>query len=747
MGNFGIFVSESCVFSRSTLRSLTSCQIWTFYYFDITNNLGTAMGFYMWTLAISAAFFQACYPMQFSYFGASFGLETLLVNGTLQVHMYYRGINLPCSQSPDEICVALNCSYSRTRAVEDGNYTTNWCLLDGETVIALDTDPLDMKSYGCCWSPYIESSRETESFQFTFSLFADLGKRSDDAAVNAPPQLPLLPVLRVPQNCNATYNLTIYERNGDIINCRYGLQARHECAQCTQHDFVKLHQENCILQYNGFGTNGVYTLELMVDEYPRETILLTHSNGTQTVYSAFEDDFSASSTKSAKCLSSIPMQFAIIVEKAISECAFGIFRPTFVHPTPPNGARIYASNYDEINFTINAFSLNERITTFTVVGPHGLLKSDIWSMDDESVSVNVSWSVGAHTTPKQVPVCFLSTTSSGFQSEPRCIWIVLIEHLFEEQTLAPDLQCLSNAMILTVPRSLVSNLPDKSLQLNDASCNITGNDTHLLLAIPYSGCGTKLLEDKSHYIFTNKIVSRRRNETSEQLERLAIPVLCKLVRSTNGSEQANRLNDTIDKMLGVDTFEIQFSKEFNSSWRPAGPDSPFDASSKDHLYISIIAKSNETAFSLYVESCQMSVDTSSTVVTLLQQGCLNYNMAEEHKTENQKEKVYSVRLSSLPWHTAQVFVTCRVQLCAHMHSSSPCIPGCGFGSGSQAQQSDMQQVSAGPVHITKESNYGLNYAAITVGMSLGGAVVYFVLILLKRSFVRLQYRGPTRSFH
>ncbi|XP_072905475.1 uncharacterized protein [Hemitrygon akajei] len=701
------------------------------------------MGFHVWLLAIGAVL-QGCNSMQFSYFGASFGLETSLVNATLQVHVNYRGVNLPCSQSPDEICAALNCSYCRTRAVEESNYTTNWCLVDGETVINHSTNALHIRSYGCCWPPFMKSPRETENFKFIFSLFVDLGTRSDDGAVNIPPQLPLLPVLRVPQNCNSTYNLTIYEGNGDVLNCRYGLRAKHECIHCNQHHFLTLDQEHCVLQYNGLGTSGVYPVELMVEEYPRETILLAHSDGTQTMYSAFGDASSTLFIQSTKPLSSIPMQFAIIVQKAISECAFGIFRPAFIHPTPPNGARIYASDSDEINFTINAISLNERITAFTVVGPHGLHKSDTWSMDDRSVSVNVSWSVGVRGVPKRVPVCFLSTTSSGLQSEPRCIWIVL--NLLEERSLAPDLQCLSDAMILSAPRNFAANLPDDSLQLNDASCNITGNSTHLLLAVPLSECGTELLEDETHYIFTNKIVSRNRNKTSKQLERVAIPLMCKFLRSSKGSEQANVLSDAIDKIFEVYSFEIQFSKEFNSSWSIAGPDSPFNATSKDHLYMSIIAKSNETALSLHVESCQILKEyNSSTGVTLLRQGCLNNSTAKEHQTENQKEKVYSIKLSSLPWRTGQVFVTCSVQLCARTSSSSSCTVGCGSGSGSQAHQSNMQQVSAGPVHITKESDFGANYAVITVGLALGGTVIYIVLILLKRSFVGLYYKGNTRS--
>ncbi|XP_078271031.1 uncharacterized protein LOC144602168 [Rhinoraja longicauda] len=379
------------------------------------------MNFHVWMLAISTSLLHGRCPAQFSYFGASFGLETSSVDDNFQVHVYYRGINLPCPRSPDEICVALNCSTCRSRTVKASGHIADWCLLDGVKVIHLHSNPLHVRSCGDYWSLFMESSREAERFRFTFSLFADLGRRSDDASTNTPPQPPLLPVLRVPQNCMATYNLTVYERNGDVLRCRYGLRERRECAHCAQHHFLNLDQKNCVLHYNRLGTKGAYFLELMIEEYPRDTILLTHGDGTQTVYPAFEE---VSSTQSIKALSSIPMQFVIIVDNAISECAFGIVRPLLVHPTPPNGARIYASNYDEINFTINAISIDERITAFTIVGPRGLRKSDTWSLDGRFVSVNVTWSVGAHNVPKQVPVCFLSTTSSGLQSEPRCVWIV-----------------------------------------------------------------------------------------------------------------------------------------------------------------------------------------------------------------------------------------------------------------------------------------------------------------------------------
>ncbi|GCB70115.1 hypothetical protein scyTo_0001204 [Scyliorhinus torazame] len=617
------------------------------------------MGLHVWLLTVSSALLQSCCSTPFSYFGASFGLETSLVGDTLQVHVYYRGISLPCSQNLDGICVALNCTKSRTQTMGDSNHTATWCMLDGGIIIHQNsTNPtaLHIRPTGCCWSPLVGSQRETESRPFAFSLLADLGNRSDNVAINALPQPPLFPILRVPQNCTANYNLTIYERDGDILRCHYGLQARHECAHCTQQPFLMLDQENCVLQYNGHGTYGTYSIELIVEDYPRETILLMHSDGRQILHSAFEEASSTSFNQSTKALSSIPMQFVVIVDRAISECAFGIFRPVFIHPTPPNGARIPASLDDKVTFTIRAISLNERL-----------------------------------------------------QSEPQCIWIVLSTALPVERSLDPDLQCLTDAMILTVPRSLVANLPESNLQLNDASCNITGNTTHLLLKIPLSGCGTKLLEDEFHSIFTNKIISRSRNETLAQTERVAFPMTCKFRRSNNGNKDLNLLNSTAERLFGDYSFEIQLSKEFNFSRRTAKARAPFDATSNDQLYIRVIAKSSMTTVSLDVVSCQMSEEyNSSTGITIVHQSCLNNSTTEEHQTGNQKEKVYSVKLSSLPQRTSQVFVSCNVQLCTNIYSSKPCVLGCGSDSSSQMEQSDMQQVSAGPIRIKKESDVGEN---------------------------------------
>ncbi|XP_043561928.1 uncharacterized protein LOC122557859 isoform X2 [Chiloscyllium plagiosum] len=647
----------------------------------------------LWLLAMSAAFLQGCCSTPFSYFGSSFGLETSLVGDTIQVHVYYTGISLPCSQSLDGICVALNCSKSRTQIVGDSNHTATWCLLDGETIFHNNNTSLFyLRPSGCCWSPLVGSQRKAENLQFTFSLLVDLRNRSDNVTLNASPQPPLLPILRVPQNCTAKYNLTIYEKDGDILRCRYGQRTRHECAHCTQLPFFMLDQESCVLHYNGRGTYGTYSLELIIEDYPREATVLTHSDGTQTLHTAFEEASTTSFNQTTKVFSSIPMQFVIIVDRSISQCALGIFRPMFVHPTPPNGARIPASLYGEVTFTISAISLNERL-----------------------------------------------------QSEPQCIWIVLNMGLHDEPSLVgPDLQCSTNAMVLSVPRRLVANLPESNLQLNDASCNITGNTTHVLVKIPLSGCGTKLLEDESHYIFTNKLISRSRNTILADREKVAIPVTCKFQRLNNGSKETNLLKTATEKVFGDYSFEIQFSKQYNSSRRSAKAHTPFDATKKDHLYISIIVKSNVTTLSLYVESCQMSEYNSSAGITLLHQGCLNNSTTEEHQTGNSKEKVYSIKLSSLPHHTSQVFVTCNVQLCTNAYNSTPCALGCGSDNSSQMEQSGMQQVSAGPICIQKESDSGPNYAAITVGLTLGGTVVYVVLILLKRSFVGLHYRSVTR---
>ncbi|XP_007885657.2 uncharacterized protein LOC103174874 isoform X1 [Callorhinchus milii] len=259
-----------------------------------------------------------------------------------------------------------------------------------------------------------------------------------------------------------------------------------------------------------------------------------------------------------------------------------------------------------------------------------------------------------------------------------------------------------------------------------------------------------LQEPQSHSISINKPVTRRTREAAGQPVGVISPVTCK---SHHPSRDV--WNTTVGNASGDYSLEIQFSRELGSRGRAASAHTPFNATIQDSLYIKIIAHSNATQLSLYVDSCMISTEEDSSVsITLLHQGCLNNRRVAEHPSGNGKEKVYSIKLSSLPKGTSQIFVTCDVQLCPDVCSSGPCLLGCALVSGTEAEQHSTQRVRAGPIHIrSKEDQFGeggvrrvyRNYAAMTVGLVLGGAVLYVVLVLVKKSFAGLSHRSIIRS--
>ncbi|KAM8877284.1 uncharacterized protein ACB058_003226 [Synchiropus picturatus] len=158
-------------------------------------------------------------------------------------------------------------------------HNRQWCETETVSVRNVPSDrPFSLRAASCCW---IQTRYNQMSWRLLTTV--DLGQRSDTRKPNRSPDVAILPFLRVPQNCPRTYQLIPADPDDDHVRCRYGNMRYVECHGCHQYPGFQLDQDSCRLRYHHTtaGTS-VYGFEMVVEDFPRETITLTYTDGSRS---------------------------------------------------------------------------------------------------------------------------------------------------------------------------------------------------------------------------------------------------------------------------------------------------------------------------------------------------------------------------------------------------------------------------------------------------------------------------------
>ncbi|XP_041843071.1 uncharacterized protein LOC121641165 [Melanotaenia boesemani] len=150
-------------------------------------------------------------------------------------------------------CYSGNCgytSYSSPRTMIDSStnspqYNRQWSEFETVETRNLYSDtPFEMGAASCCWV-----YNRYYGWDWRLKTLVDLGIRSDTHQPNRSPEIAILPVMRVPENCPRTYRLPSFDPDGDRVRCRYGTISYVECASCIQPSGFHLDQDTCTLHY------------------------------------------------------------------------------------------------------------------------------------------------------------------------------------------------------------------------------------------------------------------------------------------------------------------------------------------------------------------------------------------------------------------------------------------------------------------------------------------------------------------
>ncbi|XP_034714336.1 uncharacterized protein LOC117935848 [Etheostoma cragini] len=228
----------------------------------------------------------------YSYYGGSmtFTPKGRDSNGTQTVQLHNTQTSIYCYVNYYS-CSSGDCgsqTETTSSAVAINSLHFNWCQYDVDNKINLNSNlPFEIK-YPTYVNSYYGLGFWASNFRSSFgnwvmTAHVDLGTRSDTGESNSSPVTAMLPVLRVPRNCPRTYNMAVFDPDGDKVRCRVPTNPNtNECGLCGLTAGFSFDQNSCTLKYINSNQYGTHPIELVVEDFPNKPITLSYSDGSYT---------------------------------------------------------------------------------------------------------------------------------------------------------------------------------------------------------------------------------------------------------------------------------------------------------------------------------------------------------------------------------------------------------------------------------------------------------------------------------
>ncbi|XP_028298527.1 uncharacterized protein LOC114460857 [Gouania willdenowi] len=224
------------------------------------------------------------------YYGGAQTVTPKGAGGTYEVELRNKQATYYCNVNPYR-CAYGNCGatiQSISTMTTYGSYRIRWCQKETKTRLRLNSNlPFEIR--------YPTSSRyhrlgywirdyKNSYVPWRMMVHVDLGIRSDTKQSNRPPVSTMLPIVRVTRNCPRTFNLNMFDPDGDRVSCRVATNSsNYECGRCGNQPGLSLDQDSCSVTYTYAGRRGHIPIELVVEDFPKKNILLAYSDGSYTL--------------------------------------------------------------------------------------------------------------------------------------------------------------------------------------------------------------------------------------------------------------------------------------------------------------------------------------------------------------------------------------------------------------------------------------------------------------------------------
>ncbi|XP_032366595.1 uncharacterized protein LOC116685775 [Etheostoma spectabile] len=682
----------------------------------------------------------------YSYYGGSLtftpkgrysnGIQTVELHNTqTSAYCYVNGYSCSSGDCGSQTEVT-------STAVSINSLHFNWCQYDVDSKIRLNSNlPFEIKYPTSLYSYYSmgywASNFRSSLANWVMTAHVDLGTRSDTGESNSSPVTAMLPLLRVPRNCPRTYNMAVYDPDGDKVRCRVPTNPNtNECGLCGLTAGFSFDQNSCTLKYINSNQYGTHPIELVVEDFPNKLITLSYSDGSYTTknplpvlrrrrapttayqttaapttaYQTTAAPTTAAQTTAAPTtaatktaaqtttasttaaqtttaviyratiapLSKIPLQFTVYVDyHNAPSCLDGDYFPVFSSPTPRNGVNLPAYVNRTLEIKVKSEAQYTTIHDLIVTGPQG-----IWKQRISTEEFIIKWTPTTNDLNDHFPICFVSEARDiyyqVFQSEPRC---VIVDVGSDETTVT----CNETTITVEVEKTSLIKRNEGKLHLkdfNNAACdlNTRSNTTHLVAVMSLNTCGTTVEEDENNIIFKNMITSGDPAKVISRQNDVEIVFSCAYPKRANLTLGFTHKNPYIftEKGFGAFTFQFEFFQSQRFRKQIESSTYPVEVYLKQMIFMQIEATSSIPNVELFVESCKATPydnPNSRISYTIIENGCVKDNTVKIYNGSKSQFRFAMEAFEFIGAHE-EVYITCSVLLCETGVLGSRCSQGC-----------------------------------------------------------------------
>ncbi|KAG7464092.1 hypothetical protein MATL_G00183640 [Megalops atlanticus] len=670
-------------------------------------------------------------------------------DGSLMVDFRFKhALSVGCTRTNPWSCYSGSCgNITRFIMAPVETYHSSagdsWCQAEGFVTRRIPSDkPFELRAASSGWVFNIRGGGG-----WNLLTYVDLGIRSDTNAPNRSPLTTIIPSIRIPQNCPRRISIMAHDPDGDRVRCRYGQIRDVECGDCYQHQNFHLDQDTCTLSYS-FSSLGAHVFELVLEDFPTQPVWLQYSDGTMSLRSPQSESSTTPSPPTTASywlsqqmtsvtapppvapMSRLPLQFALKVDGQVPSCTEGLYLPRFLHPTPHNGEFLNASVDQNLEIRVKAEAIHSQFSEFIISGPLNITKTI--TLDGRFAELTISWTPVQNDLHDHFPICFIAVSQSGsdvYHSEMRCI-IVIVGHITGGDE--ANVVCTESTMTVEVRKSSIIGLHDNHLRLNDPSCTLISNNTHVVATMSLNSCGTELEEDDDNLIFKNEISTfDELNQVITREHRVEIEFSCVYPKKGTVSLEfrAHRIPYVFtERGFGKFTYRFEFfhTSLFNRMVDPSTY--PVEVALKDMIYMEIISSSSLPNTVMFVESCRATpIDdpTYHVFYSIIENGCVVDDTVQVYPGNSSEYRFGMEAFTFIGMHQ-EVFISCSVILCQAEGISTRCAQGCINASAPSAGhhhhrrsvgvQTSRHYISQGPLRLTRSST--IEGSSMSLNMNL-----------------------------
>ncbi|XP_041820828.1 uncharacterized protein LOC121626403 isoform X2 [Chelmon rostratus] len=330
--------------------------------------------------------------------------------GYMEVVLRYKLSFHSCTDSDSWTCLNSSCGAGSVVLHEvDKESSGEWCQREGIMTRQVPTNAaFQLVLDGGNWISGIKNGIVLWRAVTT----VEVRNRSDTGRANRSPQTTVLPAVRVPSNCPRDFHLLAFDPDGDEVQCRYGNNSTEECNPCTPPSVLDL-SSSCSLSFrpSNSSVEGPYAVQLVMEDFPRQTITLTHTNGEQTTISPNNS------------LSQLPVQFVLRVDPVVPSCTEGLYLPKFLPPTPASRSQLHAPVNQSLEISIRAQANISTISELLFSGPY-----NVNQMTSGTGQFVLRWTPSEDQDGESHPICFVVQAvynSVKYHSELRCVVVTV----------------------------------------------------------------------------------------------------------------------------------------------------------------------------------------------------------------------------------------------------------------------------------------------------------------------------------